>query len=218
MLGQAHVNLTENILCPSRPRLRKLARLVTHVTAPPVLAIPGYYLLGSIAQERYPIAGGFTMVLAMAFFFGVIAPIGLVVILKMLNLIGDIHIGRQSQRTLPFTLCILSFSLGTLVMWNSFGWHLLTALLGCYAVNTLLVMLINFKWKISVHAAGIGGPIAAFFLAVGWSVLPFMMLLLSVVCWARVHLKAHSVSQVLAGSTLGFATTLLLFGFFQVPL
>lgn len=217
MLTQVQVNRPEKIL-GQKLRWEKAARLVTNLTAPPVLAIPGYFLLGNIAQTRHPLPGGLSMVLAVALLFGVAGPIILVVILRLFNLIGDIHIGRQSQRTLPFLLCILSFSLGTLVMWHSFGWHLLTALLGCYAINTLSVMLINFKWKISVHATGIGGPVAAFCLAVGWSVLPIMLVLLALVCWARVYLKAHSIGQVLAGSCLGFGLTLLLFALMQVPL
>ena len=216
MLTQIQGTHSENIQ-GQKLRWEKPARLVTHLTAPPVLAIPGYFLLGNIAQARHPLPGGLNLILAVALLFGVAAPIILVAILRLFNLIGDIHIGRQSQRTLPFILCILSFSLGTLVMWQSFGWHLLTALLGCYAINTLSVMLINFKWKISVHATGIGGPVAAFCLAVGWTVLPLMLGLLALVCWARVYLRAHSLGQVLAGSLLGFGLTLILFRLLQVP-
>lgn len=217
MLAQAQTNAAGKILA-LKSRWEKVARFVTHITAPPVLAIPGYFLLGNITQSRHPLPGGLNALLIMALIFGVVAPILLVVVLKVFRLVGDIHIARQGQRTLPFILCILSFSLGTLVMWHSYGWHLLTALLGCYAVNTLLVMLINFKWKISVHATGLGGPIAALCMAIGWAILPGMLVLLALVCWARVYLRAHSLGQVLAGSGLGFAFTMLFFNLLHVTI
>ena len=183
-----------------------------------VLAVPGYFLLANITQSRHHVPGGLNTLLLLALLFGAAGPVLLIVLLKAFNLIGDIHIARQSQRTLPFLLCILSFALGTLVMWHSYGWHLLTVLLGCYAVNTLLVMVINFKWKISVHATGLGGPIAAFCMAIGWAILPGMLVLLALVCWARVYLRAHSLGQVLAGSGLGFAFTLLFFNLLHVTI
>lgn len=217
MLAQAQINSTEKILV-LKPRWEKAARFITHITAPPVLAIPGYFLLGNISQARHPVSGGLSPLLMLAFLFGTAGPILLIVLLKAFNLIGDIHIARQSQRTLPFLLCIVSFTLGTLVMRHFYGWHLLTVLLGCYAVNTLIVMLINFKWKISVHATGLGGPMAAFCMAIGWAILPGMLVLLAVVCWARIYLKAHSLGQVLAGSGLGFAFTVLFFNLLHVTI
>lgn len=217
MLTHTQVQGSEKVFDQPRPRWEKFARFVTHITAPPVLAIPGFFLLGSIAQARHPVPNGISGLLITALLFGVLGPILLVAILRLFNLIGDIHIRRQNQRTLPFLLCITSFAVGTLVMWFLFGWHVLTALLACYAMNTLFVMLINFKWKISVHATGLGGPIAAFCLVFSWTILPAMLALLALVCWARVYLRAHSIGQVLAGSCLGFALTWLFFRLLQVP-
>lgn len=200
-----------------RPYLVRLARFVTHITAPPVLAVPGFFLLANISQSHHPTDHSPAALLATALLFGVVGPILLVAALRLFKIVSDIHIGRQNQRTLPFLMCIFSFAAGTLVMWYIFGWNILAALLGCYTVNTLLVMLINLKWKISVHATGLGGPIAAFCLAVSWAVLPVMLALLALVCWARLYLRAHSLGQVLAGSVLGFSVTLIFFSLLQVP-
>jgi membrane-associated phospholipid phosphatase len=75
--------------------------------------------------------------------------------------------------------------------------------------------MITFFWKISIHAIGISGLAGAF---LGFSELLFpiqngeeitiinilLLILVGVVCSARLHLKAHSFLQIIGGITLGF--------------
>ena len=81
-------------------------------------------------------------------------------------------------------------------------------------VLTGLSLLITFFWKISIHAIGISGLAGAF---LGFSELLFpiqngegitiinilLLLLVGVICSARLYLKAHSFLQIIAGITLG---------------
>ena len=71
----------------------------------------------------------------------------------------------------------------------------------CYALNTAVVWLITLKWKISIHAIGLGGPLVALWLH-GFHYPIFMGTLLVLVCTSRVLLKAHTPSQVITGSAL----------------
>ncbi|MEM2360369.1 MAG: hypothetical protein QXW47_02780 [Candidatus Jordarchaeales archaeon] len=87
-----------------------------------------------------------------------------------------------------------------------------------YFFVTLTCMLVNFKWKISVHTAGIGGPAIALIYVYG---LPGAVSLLLVVAliWARVKLRAHTLPQALAGalssSLITLAVCLLLYPYWD---
>ncbi len=85
---------------------------------------------------------------------------------------------------------------------------MIAAMLG-YFVSTLIVQYITRYWKISTHAIGITAPLVALTLLYGRQPLPFLVLI-PMVCWARVYLKAHTVAQVLAGAALAVTTTALL--------
>ena len=184
--------------------ITRLARGVSHVTAPPVLTIPALIFLETTFNPHPSLAN-----LAIALFFACIAPLLMIIVLRSLKLVSDVHIMDRTQRTLPYSIAILSFGLGMLTLWLRSGWGLLPALLACYLTTTLIVLVINLRWKISAHATGVSGTVAAFMMLAGWRALP-LLLLLGLVCWARIYLRAHTPAQVLWGSLLGFSFTLML--------
>jgi membrane-associated phospholipid phosphatase len=75
--------------------------------------------------------------------------------------------------------------------------------------------LITRYWKISTHALGITAPLVALLFLYGTQPLPFLVLI-PIVCWARVYLKAHTVLQVVAGSALGATSVVVFFRLFHV--
>ena len=78
----------------------------------------------------------------------------------------------------------------------------------CYISNTLITIFINRSWKISAHAIGAAGPFAAITFVFGW--LGLMMLpIVILVGWARIELKCHTISQVVAGILLAFISVYL---------
>jgi len=78
------------------------------------------------------------------------------------------------------------------------------------ALSILIIVLINLKWKISAHAAGIGGLSGAIFgVCYRTAINPVWLLVLflfisGVVSLSRLELKAHTPGQVLAGYVVGF--------------
>ncbi len=81
-------------------------------------------------------------------------------------------------------------------------------LMFCYAINTFLVWIITKKWKISIHAIGIGGPVTALWLY-GIQVPVIMTLAVIAVCIARVLQKKHTIAQVLTGLIISINFTYL---------
>lgn len=178
-----------------------LARIISTVTHPPVISIPAFMIL------NYFLAGpdSFLVPTLISIIFGALIPIltSLFLIKKMHT---DLDITDRTKRTLPLILAISSYLIGFLVLYIVSAPAIVTAFMLIYGSNTLLILLINFYWKISIHAMGIAGPTAAFIYAFGISgaiigiIIPFVM-------WSRVKLNKHTFSQVLAGSILGLVMT-----------
>ena len=90
------------------------------------------------------------------------------------------------------------------------------------ALTVLVMALINLKWKISAHMAGIGGVVALVYQihVQGLSAFNLMWLLCITVVIAgalgsaRMALRRHNLLQVLAGAVTGFLCVSLTMRFF----
>jgi len=207
MSGQTHLEKETSYRAPGNGWTR-FARIVTNVTVPPFLAIPTYIVLGSYDQERIGSSYNLFISLIIAITFSFTVPVITVLVLRSQQKVSDVHITIREQRTVPFLITIVSYIIGSGLLWLVSGPSRLAATMLCYTTISIAIMLINFYWKISVHAAGVGGPLAALTLTIGWVAVPFFILI-PLVDWARVYLKAHTVGQVVAGSFLGYFATLL---------
>jgi membrane-associated phospholipid phosphatase len=91
----------------------------------------------------------------------------------------------------------------------------MTASMAGYAASLLIVQWITRYWKISTHALGITAPLVAFSVLFGERPDPFYVLI-PLLWWSRVYLRAHTVLQVVAGTVLALTNTLLFFRIFHV--
>jgi membrane-associated phospholipid phosphatase len=118
----------------------------------------------------------------------------------------DLDVSEQSMRTPFFLFAILMYVV-------AFDVYLLTScdimawLSAAYVTVTTGVMIAT-KWsKVSVHAAGVGGPSTALFFIYGvfaWPVLVIWVL----VIWSRVYLRQHTFTQGIAGLILSIVITI----------
>ena len=79
---------------------------------------------------------------------------------------------------------------------------IIIVIVSVFVFATASVLVINRYWKISIHCVGVS---AAVILVISendqwmfWCILPIML-----ISWARLHLCAHTFSQVLGGLILG---------------
>jgi membrane-associated phospholipid phosphatase len=106
----------------------------------------------------------------------------------------------QTKRWPLFTIAIISQIIGTWVSF-AFGSVILTLYHLVYATTTLATALINIKTKVSIHIAGIAGPIT--FLAIFLGPLQMLWWVFVIpVAWSRLKLNAHTPLQL----ALGFFT------------
>ena len=124
--------------------------------------------------------------------------------------VSDGFISDRTERPIPFFLTFLSYLLCayllSCVKLNSFY---IAPILGA-AASILVILPINYFWKISAHLSGMGGLCGglfafAFFYATT-PILPLvgLILLSGVLGWARMELKAHTLGQVCCGWLNGF--------------
>ncbi|MCL1868280.1 MAG: hypothetical protein FWF72_04975 [Paludibacter sp.] len=160
------------------------------------------------AQYKWIAIGG-TLV-----FTGILPLIPLVVLL-MRGEITDINISIREQRTFPYMFSFLAY-----IFWAYFLWRNLTmppfivSAAVASAVSTVILLIINFKWKISAHLCCAGG-IFAFVVGISfkfginplWLIITMLAITL-LLAVSRIELKAHTPAQTLAGFAVGFVVTL----------
>jgi membrane-associated phospholipid phosphatase len=193
---------------------RDLARILSTIFNPFLTALALFVILAHIgAKDELD----FWRLLFVSTFFTSIGPMLYVFWLYATDRISDLEMSLRSERELVFGAFVVFDFSGAIVLWLMHAPRLMIAAMLGYFVSTLVVQYITRYWKISTHAIGITAPLAALTLLYGRQPLPFMVLI-PMVCWARVYLKAHTVMQVLAGVALAVITTAFFFSMFHIGL
>jgi membrane-associated phospholipid phosphatase len=178
----------------------KVASIITHISNPAIVAAVTFLALLFAHNVMLPSFVGISLT------FGTVVPLSIIYLLSKRGLISDFFVSEKEERARPFAGAVLSYLVGSLLFWLLGAPSIVTALMLCYAGNTILMMLITLRWKISVHASGIAGPTTALIENLGaWA--SILILLLIPVGWARMRLKAHTPAQILAGGFVTIAAT-----------
>jgi membrane-associated phospholipid phosphatase len=121
----------------------------------------------------------------------------------------DYDISNRKYRIKPFVAGIISYGMGTIILFLLNAPILIKGLMFCYFVNALIMAFITLFWKISIHTAGIVGPLTVLIYKLGWVYLLLYLIVIPVAV-ARIKLKKHTILQVTVGAILMFLTTWLL--------
>lgn len=193
---------------------RDLARILSTIFNPFLTALALFLILAHIgAKDTFD----FWRLSFISGFFISLGPMLYVFWLYARDKISDLDMSVRAEREMVFTTFVVFDALGCAALWLAHAPRLMIAAMFGYLVSTLVVQWITRYWKISTHALGITAPLAALTLIYARQPLPFMVLI-PMVCWARVYLKAHTVMQVVAGAGLAVATTATFFSLFHVGL
>ena len=186
---------------------RKIAETISTITQPPIITIPLFLIICmvlSFENGTFSLSKFLTLEL-ISLVFTSLLPMAIILLwAKRIN--TDRDISNREDRFVPLVVGIVSYFIGVLVSLILNADNFLTLLLLCYAVNTGVVLLITFKWKISVHTTGISGPIAALILLLG-PIGAVFGVIYPIVIWSRVLLKKHTLAQAICGGVQGFILT-----------
>ncbi len=150
------------------------------------------------------------IIIAITFIFTFLLPaINALILLKM-GKIKSLEMETTEERLIPYGSAALYYFALLYLFYNArFPTVFQIIILGASSA-IILTLLINSKWKISAHTAGIGGVIGAvlgimYRLQINMDFVLFIVILIAgLIGYARLKLNAHSPSQVYCGLLLGF--------------
>ncbi|CUU05285.1 PAP2 superfamily protein [Candidatus Kryptobacter tengchongensis] len=182
---------------------QKTAELISIIFAPQIVsafcfAFISFYLEPNVKMK---IISAFTTIS-----FTSIFPTAFVYYLIYKGRIEHPFVPIREQRTIPYLFALLSALIGFFILIYFKSHWLIIISQWCYVSNTFIILLINSRWKISAHSAGLSGPLTVLAWIFGYKVLP-LFLLIPLVGWSRLYLKAHSFWQVVGGTMLGIFST-----------
>ena len=116
--------------------------------------------------------------------------------------VSDIDFSRKEERT-PYIMTVLGFWLsGWILTWVLAGPKIISAVLLAAVVVGIVVLIINFYWKISNHALAITAVSLFINELYNWEYW-WLIILIPVVSWARWVQKKHTWGQLIGGTVLG---------------
>ena len=141
-----------------------------------------------------------------------IIPLIFLSVLRHFKLVKDLHVEVREQRLIPYLFTVLCYAVAAYYLYYCHAPQWFTMFMVGSAITVLLMALINLKWKISAHMAGIGGVVALIYQihVMGLSafdllwLLCFAIIVAGALGSARMVLRRHDIWQVLAGAVVGF--------------
>jgi len=135
--------------------------------------------------------------------FATVFPIAIVVFFAKRERI-DYNIPDRDIRYKPFVFAIASYVLGFLALLSLKAPALMVCMMVAYAFNTSVMSLITLFLKISIHTAGVTGPMTFLVYVLGWR-WGFLYLLVIPVGGIKLLMREHSISQLAAGAIISAA-------------
>ena len=124
----------------------------------------------------------------------------------------DISMPESKDRLIPLLSTSVFYYLGFVLLGRVQAFPIFKLFLVSSVLVIIALLLISFKWKISLHMASIGGLTGTVFalsfrngLNPLWTIL-IVILLSGMLGTARLILEKHNIWQILAGYVLGFTT------------
>jgi membrane-associated phospholipid phosphatase len=204
-------SLPEIILDPPG-RMRYVARFISNVLSPPLVAI-GIVIGMGLAVVNEPREALKWMLVAIA--LAGVPPLAYIIYLVRTGYLTDIHMPNREKRIKPLLVTITWFlvALGVLYTWQAP--RVVVLLLAATIFQVALMAAITLAWKISFHGATIASAATLTILmssTSAWAVVSLVPL----VGWSRVRLKRHTPWEVVFGCLAGIAVAVVVF-FFTSP-
>lgn len=192
--------------------MRRIAHLFSGIFHPLLMTIFAsviYLLLPFYAFTLLP-SQVFWYVLICNALFTVLLPVLMILLMQRYDMITSVQLNRREERAYPIIFTILFHGANYYFLSRAQlpGPYMFFLLAGIFSL--LIVLIITYYWKISLHTTGIGGVCGAFLsLAVIWPVdLRFLIaglfLASGLTASSRLYLNAHTSGQTTAGFLVGF--------------
>ena len=187
----------------------RIGRILSQVFHPTLNGFASFLLVGAVAPEIASVQQGLSW--AGICIVTIIIPPALYFYLRLFfGAYSDDDVSRRSERTGLYLVALLSTVIGSAVLYQVGLPRVFLRLLVAAVAVTLTCMLVNFRWKISVHSASIAtlSTLATIFLHWAGALLWICAV---AVGWARIRTGNHTPLQVLAGWGVAIVGVILAF-------
>lgn len=193
--------------------ITQISKVLSGLTFP--LLMPTYAILVAFSTTFLFFLPGQPILTVSLVTLGVTAmmPIIAIYLLHHIGIVSDPLLNNRRDRTIPFIVTILCYiGLGA-YLWKISAPTWMTSFMMGGAALLAIILFINLVWKISGHAAGMGGltALSVYLVYKGFCIVPGLWLpctviiISGIVCSARLLLGRHTLGQVAAGYFLAFA-------------
>lgn len=177
----------------------RFARVLTEVFAPGVLIAVLLLVVGFHAGSQPGVSRWWG---APAAVFAAGIPMAYIVRGVRRGRLTSHHIPEREHRRGPLIFGTVSVAVGTVLLVLLGAPRELLALLAAGCAGLVVFGLVTAYWKMSIHAGVAAGTVAV--LTAVWGPIALVALpLVPLVGWSRLVLSAHTLAQVVAGSTVG---------------
>ena len=131
-----------------------------------------------------------------------VIPVGQLFLLKAKGRLSDLEMHVRTEREAVYRLLAAEYGAGALALFAAGARWPLWGLLAVHVPNTLLLVLINRRLKISIHTMVLTCALAAAMVFFGPGVAPLGLAVLAA-AWARWDAGNHTPAELAAGILLG---------------
>ena len=156
------------------------------------------------------------IVLGIVFCFTILTPTITIFLFRKINGFARQELSERKKRYVPILLTIISYVFCLLMMRKlNIPWYM-TGIIFVSLVISIICILVNLKWKLSEHMAGMGGIIGGLvsfsalfsYNPVVW--LCLFILIAGILGSARIVLGHHTLGEVLSGFVVGLVCSFLI--------
>ncbi len=185
----------------------KIARIVTEVFTPPLLAVVA---MGVVSYQSSAHTSEFLKWWGLSSLLIGIIPVAFILMRLRGGHLSDHNMSVANQRYMPFVISIASNLAAFVVMRLMSAPPFIIAFTLSAVTVLVLAILLTPKCKMSIHCSTVAGMAIILTFVLGtwaWS----MVILVPVVGWSRVKVAQHTVPQVVLGGMVGAGVTWAIF-------
>lgn len=198
---------------------QKIANLISNIFNPAILAI--VMLLVAVLKSSMTQVETTSWILAIIVLNGVIPGLFYLFFTHHGWVFDDTLQNKKilRERTILFSIFLVLATLELLILVSTHPYQPILTVFSGGIVTLIIIGLITYFWKISIHATMITFFVVMFILLYGWRIW-LILLLIPIIFWSRLMLKRHNFWQLLFGFILSLIIvlgTFYVYGLVKLP-
>lgn len=189
-----------------------MAHFLSTALSPLLMPTYGVFLVFWVSVLCLLPYGTRVTVLLMCMGITCIIPLIFLSVLRHFKIVKNLHVDVREQRLIPYLFTALCYAVAAYYLYFHHSPQWFVMFMVGSAISVLVMALINLKWKVSAHMAGIGGVVALIYQIhmQGLSAFDLLwplcvaILVAGMLGSARLVLRRHDILQVVVGAVVGF--------------